>query len=409
MSLSSTSAGSRRRAARVAVAVAVAVAVLAPLAALCAQLWSGTGASIGFAADERRGAVYLRPLTVLLSVATEAQSAAVRGQPANVAAVREAVAAVDEVDGRLGSELRSTDRWTAVRATVQDRTSRSWSEPIAAYTQYSDLITALLELNRTVGDNSRLILDPSIDSYYVMNATLLRIPAILADSGRYADLSVLAFASGRPDATGRAQLATARNRIATGAADLSDGLVKAFARTDSSTLGPGLTRQLDNFRSAVDAVAPSSSLLAPAPQRSLADLGADQDVLQRAALDLQRAALDQLELLLADRQARYRHTRALALVAVAAGVLVAAGLATLAWRWHQPAPAGPGTAPGRPGGAGRRRRRTESRGTYGGDGRAGVAEPSGARPPGRPPSGPNGTPAPGRVPAEHPGGARAAR
>jgi len=207
-----------------------------------------------------------------------------------------------------------------------------------------------------------------------------------------------------------AQLTAARNRIATDAADLSDGLVKAFARTDSSRLGPGLTRQLDNFRTAVDAVAPSTSLLAPVPQRSLADLGADQDVLQRTALDLQRAALDQLDLLLADRESRYRHTRALALVAVAVGVLVAAGLATLAWRWHQPAPAGPGTAAGRPGGAGRRGRRPGSRGTYGGDGRAGVPEPGGgARPPGRPPSGPNGTPAPGRTPAEHPGGARAAR
>lgn len=338
MSLSSTASG--RRPARVAVAVAVAVAVLAPLAVLCAQVWASTGSSLAFTRDERRGVVYLAPLTRLLAAATQAQSAAVRRQPADPAAVQAAVAEVDEVDGRLGGPLRTTDRWTKVRAIVQERTSRSWPEPSVAYTQFSDLSTALLELNSTVGDNSRLILDPAIDAYYVMNATLLRIPEILVDSSRYADLSVLAAGAGARDATGLAQLSAARNRIATDATDLSDGLVKAFARTGSTTLGPGLTRQLDNFRTAVDAVAPSNSLLAPVPRRSAADLAGDQEVLQRSALALQQAALGQLDLLLADRENAKQRTRILALAVLAFGVLLAAGLATLAWRFL-PATAAP--------------------------------------------------------------------
>lgn len=339
MSLSST--GSGRRPARVAIAIGVAVALLAPVATLCAQVWSSTGSSLDFTRDERRGVVYLAPLTRLLSAATQAQSAAVRQQPADPTAVRAAMSEVDAVDGRVGGPLRTTDRWTTVRGIVQERTSRGWPEPSVAYTQFSDLSTALLELNRTVGDNSRLILDPVIDSYYVMNATLLRIPGILVDSGRYADLSMLATSAEAPDATGLAQLSAARNRIATNATDLSDGLVRAFARTGSTTLGPGLTRQLDNFRTAVDAVAPSTSLLAPAPQRSLTDLAADQEVLQRAALSLQQAALDQLDLLLADRESDRQRTRIVALAVAAIGVLVAAGLATLAWRFLPAAPPAP--------------------------------------------------------------------
>jgi hypothetical protein len=222
---------------------------------------------------------------------------------------------------------------------VTERLGRmDWPQATTAYTQYSDLTTSLLELNRTVGDNSRLILDPSIDAYYVMNATLLRIPEILVDSGRYADLSVLSAAGGAPDGTAQAQLAAARNRIATDATDLSDGLVKAFARTDSATLGPGLTRQLDNFRTAVDAVAPSTSLLAPVPERSLPDLAGNQATLEGAALDLQRAALGQLDLLLAARVSDAQRMRAVALVATAVGVLAAAGLATLVWRRSGPRP-----------------------------------------------------------------------
>lgn len=336
MSLSSTA--SARRPVRAVIAVAVAVAVLAPLAVLCAQVWSGTRASLQFTADERRGAEYLGPLTRLLSAATEDQSAAVRGERPDGSALRSAAAAVDAVDARIGGGLRTTERWTTARATVADRAGRIWPVPSVAYAQYSDLATALLELNRTAGDSSRLILDPALDSYYVMNATLLRIPAILVDSGRYTDLRVLAAAA-RPDATGQAQLSAARNRVATDAADLSDGLVKAFAETDSSTLGPELTRQLDNFRTAVDAVAPSSSLLAPVPQRSLSDLSADQQVLRTSALALQDAALRQLDLLLAAREDGQQRSRVVALAAIAAGVLVAVVLAALAWRW---------TAPGRP-------------------------------------------------------------
>ena len=354
MSLSSTASAPGRRPVRVATALAVVLAVLAPLAVLGAQVWTRTGASLAFTVDERRGVEYLAPLTELLSAAVEAQSAAVRGQPVDPAPVRAAVAEVDRTDARLGGNLRTTERWRTVRATVEDRVSRPFPVPSIAYTQYSDLVTALLELNRTVGDNSRLILDPSIDSYYVMNATLLRIPEILVDSGRYADLTVLAAAADEPDPTSQAQLSAARNRIATDAADLADGLLKAFGRTGSSTLGPGLTRQLDNFRTAVDEVAPSTSLLAPAPSRSLNDLVGDQQSLQRAALDLQRAALEQLDTLLADREAADRRTRLIGVAALVLGGLVALGLGALALRGpRSPVPAEPAaeerrTDPGRP-------------------------------------------------------------
>lgn len=342
MSLSSTA--SARRPARAAIAVAVAVAVLAPLAVLCAQVWSGTRTTLSFTAAERRGVEYLAPLTRLLSAATQAQSAAVRGQPVDAPAIRSAIAEVQAVDDRLGGALRTTDRWTAVRRIAEDRTSRDWPQPATAYAQFSDLTTALLELNRTVGDNSNLILDPGIDAYYVMNATLLRIPEILVDSGRYADLSTLAATPvpGEPDVVRQAQLSAARNRVASDEADLSDGLVKAFARTSSSTLGPGLTRQLDNFRTAVDAVAPSNSLLAPVPERSPADLIGDQDVLRRTALALHQAALDQLDLLLVERERDQRSTLTTGLAAAAVGLLTAAGLATLAWRWSRSDEAPPG-------------------------------------------------------------------
>jgi hypothetical protein len=344
MSLSSTSSATRsaarsaagQRAVRAATAVTVAVALLIPVAVLFAQVWASTGDKLSFAADERRGVAYLGPLTRLLSATTEAQSKAVARKPVDPTAVRAAIAAVDEIDARLGGELRTTERWTTIRAIVQERTGRAWPRPAEAYTQYSDLVTQLMELNRKVGDASRLILDPELDTYYVMNAVVLRIPEVLVDSGRYTDLSVLAAESGLADTGSAAQLTAARNRVATNATDLSDGLVKAFGNTTSPTLGPGLTRPLDDFRTAVDAVAPSNSLLAPAPERSLNDLGTDQDALQRAALALQTAALNELDLLLANREDGTERTR---LVTVGAAVLalLIAGVAAVGLRPSWPA------------------------------------------------------------------------
>lgn len=420
MSLSPTSSvtgsvtrpASGQRATRAAMAVAVAVALLTPIAILFAQVWSSTGDSLSFAASERRGVAYLGPLTELLSVATEAQSAAVRGQPVNTPDVRSAIAAMDDIDSRLGAELRTTERWISIRETLQERTARRFPQPSTAYTQYSDLVIKLTELNRKVGDASKLILDPQLDTYYLMSATLLRIPEILVDSGRYADLSVLAAAAageGGPDSGALAQLTTARNRVATNAFDLADGLVRAFGETRSPTLAPGLTRPLDDFRTAVDAVAPSNSLLAPPPERSQSDLATDQDALQRTALALQEAALTELDLLLTDRETGTGRTRLLAAVAAGLGVLLAVAVAVvLRPAWQKPARSGPQDAASAHGG-------TEG-GRHGGrTGQGGPGGPTGPDRPARPgPAyGPAGAGRPSGlvdvIGAEHRGGSRAPR
>ena len=409
MSLSSTSSATRSgtgpRAVRAATAVTVAVALLIPVAVLFAQVWSSTGDRLSFVADERRGIAYLAPLTRLLSATTEAQSRAVARRPVDTNAVRSAIAAVDEIDARLGGRLRTTERWTTIRPIVQERTSRTWARPAEAYTQYSDLVTQLMELNRKVGDGSRLILDPELDTYYVMSATVLRIPEILVDSGRYTDLSVLDAASG-PAGDGAedgsaAQLTAARNRVATNATDLSDGLVKAFGNTTSPTLGQGLTRPLDDFRTAVDAVAPSNSLLAPAPERSLNDLETNHHGLQQAALTLQEAALGELDQLLAHRADGSRRTRLVAVAAAVLGLLLAGtAAAVLRPSWSaagaQPDPAGD-AGPSRPA------RPAPSEPPRAAERRPG-ADPANQRAPGQP--------APGLVGAighEQRGGARAAR
>lgn len=326
MSETSVSMASRR-AVRVAVAAVVAVALLAPATFLFSRVRDASTTTLEFHRAERRGVEYLAPLTTLLGVTARAQSAAVQNRPVDTRSVRAAVAAVDEVDARLGGQLRTTERWAAIKRTVQDRISRGWPDPQAAYEQYSDLTTTLRELIGKVADVSNLVLDPQLGAHYLMDAAVVRIPDVLVDSGRYLDVAYLT--TRRQDRDDVARLTAARDRIATDSEDLYAGLLRAFSAAGSATLAPRLTGLLDRFRAAVAQVAPSTSLLAQPPRRTTFDLLSDQDRLQRATLDLHGAALGELDRLVRQRESTAARTRVFALVAfvLVAVVVVGAALA----------------------------------------------------------------------------------
>src|SRR6266568_3655835 len=160
MSMSSAT-GPAGRTRRIAAAAGLAIVLLVPLLVIFTQYWTSRTQDLTFNQDERRGVQYLLPLTDLLSTMTQQQSAVVHGR--------------------------------------------------GVLTLVVDLAVQLV---RKVGDTSNLILDPAIDAYYVMNATLLRIPDVLVDSGQYSDLVKIANAAGKAvDLTTLAELASARGQV----------------------------------------------------------------------------------------------------------------------------------------------------------------------------------------------------
>jgi hypothetical protein len=346
------SASSTGRSRRIIAAVGMVVVLSVPLAVLFTLLWSARSADHDFSTGERRGVRYLGPLTELISTVVGQQSATVRGHRVDSAAVQRSVAAVDAIDRQLGGKLDSSERWAKLRKSVLAVTGRSFADPGDAYTAYSEMLDNAVALVRKVGDTSSLILDPKLDTYYVMNATLLRIPDVVVDGGRYADLVYL-IGQG-PQSTEleqAAQLSTARLDVSESASDLIDGLEKAFDETRSETLGPAMLRQLDNFRTAVDALAPRTAPLAPRSVRLDPTVAANaEEDLQRSALELDRAALGQLDLLLSKRITAALRELALAAVVLVLGLLLAvAGVVWLPARLHGEPP--PPPPPVRPPGA----------------------------------------------------------
>ncbi len=304
---------------RVVVTVCLA-ALLVPFALTFVQLWSSTGSSLAFTAAERDGVVYLRPLVRLIAASADAQSTVVAGGQVDLAQLRDTQAAVDAVDKRLGGRLATTRRWGEISTRIDAlATQATGAGPggEAAFASYTQLIDLEVALNSAVGDSSNLILDPDLDSYYVMDATLLRVPTVLVESGRVNDLSA------RPH-TDALAIEVARAQVRNAAAAMDTGLRKSFASTRSTTLGTAMLTQIDRFRVAVATLAPSTSDVgAPTGTRTVQQERATRLQVRDAALAVEAAGLDQLDLLLAARQDADQSRRTLVLAATIGGAAVA--------------------------------------------------------------------------------------
>ncbi len=336
MGMSSATRPTAGRARRAAAVAGLVVLLVLPMAVIFTLLWSARAADLTFNQDERRGVRYLGPLTKLLDTVTQQQSEVVQGHGAVSAEVDQAVATVDAADREEGGRLQTTERWGQLRQQILDVTGRADLNPAEAFTTYSGVVDLTVQLIRKAGDTSNLILDPKLDAYYLMNATLLRVPEMLVSSGRYTDLVRIVAGTGKAtDPDTLAQLASVRDQVLASADDLTAGLRKSFEATRSKSLVPTLLRQLDDFRTAVDTLAPRVSPVQSGPARSPNPDGVqlNQDDLQRAAIALDGVALGQLDELLKTRLDAIGRQRVYALAALLAGVL-ASGTVVI---WLRPA------------------------------------------------------------------------
>ena len=143
-----------------------------------------------FSAKERSGVAYLAPLVVLTARVAEARHATVTSAGPGVSVDRE-IAAVDAIDRRLARQLDTTDAWPSARRLVLSAQQATGSAA-RRYGSYTAAVRVLSDLIVHVGDASNLTLDPDLDTYYLMDILQFRLPVLLDNAGRGADLAVLA-------------------------------------------------------------------------------------------------------------------------------------------------------------------------------------------------------------------------
>lgn len=310
----------------------VGVLFVLPLALVFFYFQAEINSGIQFVSLERAGVAYERPTTRLLEDVLCRQRLVSRlgagsdASPADVARQEDRIAqdisAVDAADGEYGAALKTTDAWGKVKAqwqTVKD--TRDAKEQTAANQTFVDALVAFIQ---TVGNSSNLILDPDVDSYYVMDSALTQTPQALVGVSRADDIAAGAAHSSTFTQGQRTQLTVLSGLISMPLSTLQSDLQQAeqFNPKVKSRLDPAsaaTSQQTTSFLSALQ-----SGLAASAkPQVAAPAFGTGSESAAASLALYDRQALDALDGLLQIRQHGFLVRRGAVDVAVALSLLLA--------------------------------------------------------------------------------------
>jgi signal transduction histidine kinase/DNA-binding response OmpR family regulator/HPt (histidine-containing phosphotransfer) domain-containing protein len=238
----------------------------APLA-FVTYLWvAEINERIEFARKELHGTAYLRPMRSLLEHLPQ-HAVLAHGLLARHVSVRlgDVLAKELQVDGDfneleavdrlLGGLPGTTSRLAALRANWDDLKGKmaglTWTESDQLQRR---LVADLRAFASHVGDVSNLILDPDLDSYYLMDAVLLKLPET---QDRLAEIRTLGSdVAVRTAATPeeKSQLTILRGLVQANLDAVRSGLATAIRSDASKQLGPTLKGPLDKAEEAAERV-----------------------------------------------------------------------------------------------------------------------------------------------------------
>ncbi len=220
-----------------------------PFAVVVYQLISEIDVGINFAQKEKLGLKYNHPLRKLLENLLEHRyltTAYLRGDtafkeqiPLRQSQIEDDIKAIDAVDRQLGVTLKTSEKWIALKKKWQTLKGKALSMPPQDYFDaHTALIEDVLSLIAHVGDTSNLILDPVLDSYYLMDALVTKLPPAIEKTAQARDLGVEMAADKRIDTTEKAQLTILSSLIKSPNDAVRRGIQVAF--NTNSNLKPRL-------------------------------------------------------------------------------------------------------------------------------------------------------------------------
>jgi methyl-accepting chemotaxis protein len=304
--------------------VLVPALLLVPLGLVTKGYVDIQSSQISFSAKERDGLAYMKPLLELTSRTVSARRLAVTGQDPATAGLAPALRPVDAVQVRYGAELSTGRSWAAAKAAIRD--AQAATTPDTAFAAYNKASDALLGLIVRVADKSNLTLDPDLDTFYLMDALMVRLPSLLDTSGQAYDRAVLAVrASADQLESTRMDLAVAGGEITANRDAVDSGVKTMIAQTRSATLAQDVE---DKAKAAHDALTALIDQITTAARTG--DLGAlHEDAADQAfaaALSLAKVYEPNLDQLIGVRIGGFQANAHRVEIGLVASVLLAAFL-----------------------------------------------------------------------------------
>ena len=224
--------------------VALLLIFILPFAVVVYQLISEINVKIEFAQKEKLGLQYNHPLRKLIEDVQQHRgmlNAYLKGDTSfkekiilKESQIEDDIRAIDAVDQRLGVTLKTTERWSALKENWQAIEGKALSlRPQESFESHTALIAEILSLIAHVGDTSNLILDPVLDSYYLMHTVVINLPSLIENTGKVRGLGTGVAAQQRMTVSEQAQLTLLSGLIKSANDSLRRGLQIAFDKNPS--------------------------------------------------------------------------------------------------------------------------------------------------------------------------------
>ena len=176
----------------------VGLLMLLPLLLVMNEYIKAENDVIDFAGKEQIGLKYAAPLIQLFEDLQQhwgLANASIAGDQTlapqitqNDAAIKADFQAIDTVDAQYGAALGTSASWATLKAQWNSMESGMGSMMSMMtidqnLTMHSQLSAATQQLIVQVGNSSNLILDPNLDSYYLMDVVINKLPALIGQVG----------------------------------------------------------------------------------------------------------------------------------------------------------------------------------------------------------------------------------
>jgi methyl-accepting chemotaxis protein len=291
-------------------AAVISAVFLLPIALLAWNYFSAQSAAIEFSAKERVGVTYARevmPLLKLLQLQRlQAVQAAVKpsvdGAGAAVTAdIDKQMARLAAVEKAHGEQLGTAKSFAAL-VKAGELATQVTTGADAVFAGHVAYVQALLDLLGVATDGSNLTLDPDIDTYYLMDTAMFRLPVMMEAAAQVRGLGSAMLANGTATSAQTRRIIEQATLLAANQAAVDAGVEKAVAYNSDVK---GATR-------AEQAQAPVRALLSRVdatllrPEGMQGEVGPHQAASNQALdemLALATRATDKLDALIAQRVA----------------------------------------------------------------------------------------------------------
>ena len=288
--------------------------------------------SVDFSKKESTGIVYIAPVRDFLAdvqrlrVASALPGSLGSSEQVRLMADGDAkIALVDQVDLAHGDELGTTETWKEVKAQWYAVKTSSLTDPAARDEQIaklSSLLASELIINKA-GNNSNLILDPDLDSYWMMDTYVFKLPTLGELVANTGSATIRSVSDGTLTTAERLDLAgtmglvsdTTSGMINIGLkAALEDNVKKnrSEGRDGNGRLGPALEKPLRDLARDLDAFAAQvrTQLLEPEkPGLETQQLAAMSSGILNQIMTLQVKVGPELDIMCRERAGSFEHTR----------------------------------------------------------------------------------------------------